>query len=123
MTAGRGKRGGPGFGRNWWLEAYILLSLYKRGAAHGYELLDRLARYDIRWPGQGSVGIVYKQLRDMEARGLVLSNWELGGKGPPRRIYNITPYGISYLEDIVQILKGHLVTISEFIRDFEERRR
>ncbi len=119
---GRGRRGGPGFGRNWWLEAYILLSLYK-GSAHGYELLDKLARYGITWPGKGSVGIVYKQLRDMEARGLVSSAWDTIGKGPPRRIYTITPLGVEYLRDIVNNLKAHLVTISNFITEFEERRR
>ncbi len=119
---GRGRRGGPGFGMNWWLEAYILLSLYKR-PAHGYELLDKLAQYGITWPGRGSIGIVYKQLRDMEAKGLVSSNWDVMGKGPPKRIYTITPCGIRYLEEMVQSLKGHLVTISNFIKEFEERRR
>ncbi len=119
---GRGKRGGPGFARNWWIEAYILLSLYK-SPAHGYELLDKLARYGITWPGRGSIGIIYKQLRDMEARGLVISNWDTMGKGPPRRIYNITPYGVTYLTEIVENLKTHLSTISEFINEFEERRR
>lgn len=119
---GKGRRGGPGFGMNWWLEAYILLSLMK-GPAHGYELLNRLSEYGIAWPGRGSIGIVYKQLRNMEMKGLVVSTWDVGGKGPPKRVYTITLQGMEFLEKIVEDLKAHLSTITGFIREFEERRR
>ena len=116
---------GLGFEKRWWLSAHILLELFK-GSTHGYELLDMLSRKGITWPGKGSIGTVYKQLRDMEAGGLVQSMWDTEGKGAPKRIYTITSYGIKYLENITTSLKLHINFISNFIDEFEknkERRR
>ena len=38
-------------------------------------------------------GLAYRSLREMEANGWVISNWEMGTSGPPRRVYEITPAG------------------------------
>ena len=68
-----------------------LLLLLHHGPAHGYTLLEQLGEF-------GPVGfdpsVIYRTLRDMEARGWVTSTWdEEQTQGPPRRVYTITALG------------------------------
>ena len=78
----------------------LLLSLEQ--PAHGYELLRRLdtvgpARPEERgrYPDSGAV---YRILRNLEKDGLVRSTWEdAPGRGPERRIYELTLSGLSLI--------------------------
>jgi DNA-binding PadR family transcriptional regulator len=90
-----------------------LLLLLHQGPAHGYTLLDELADC-------GLVGlnpsVVYRALRDMEARGWVSSIWDdEETQGPPRRVYQLTAEGNKALDASMSELRearrriGHLV--------------
>ena len=69
----------------------VLLLLLHQGLSHGYALLDRLGEYGL---DQVDPSAVYRTLRDMEAQGLVASNWdEQETQGPPRRVYGLTAHG------------------------------
>jgi DNA-binding PadR family transcriptional regulator len=68
-----------------------LLPLLHRQPAHGYTLLEQLQGF-----GLGGIAprVIYRALRDMEARGWVASKWdEEQTQEPPRRIYRITARG------------------------------
>jgi PadR family transcriptional regulator PadR len=68
-----------------------LLLLLHREPAHGYTLLERLQEFGL---GGIAPSVIYRALRDMEARGWVASTWdEEQTQGPPRRIYRITALG------------------------------
>jgi PadR family transcriptional regulator PadR len=68
-----------------------LLLLLHRQPAHGYTLLEQLQEFGL---GGIAPSVIYRALRDMEARGWVASTWdEEQTQGPPRRIYRITALG------------------------------
>ena len=69
----------------------VLLLLLHHGPAHGYTLLERLGEFGL---GDLNSSVVYRALRDMEARGWVTSAWDAEQtRGPPRRIYHLTALG------------------------------
>ena len=91
----------PGRGRRWrhrgWsrravrlLEPVLLLLLH-HGPAHGYTLLDRLDEFGL---GDLNPSVIYRALREMEAREWLTSSWdEEQTQGPPRRVYELAPLG------------------------------
>jgi poly-beta-hydroxybutyrate-responsive repressor len=69
----------------------VLLLLLHQGLSHGYALLEQLGEYGL---SQVDPSAVYRALRDMEERGLVVSTWdEKEAQGPPRRVYRLTALG------------------------------
>lgn len=91
---GRGAGKGRGRFRAQLMEPVILLAL-RHQPAHGYTLLDELDRFGL---GQMDPSMLYRLLRDMETRALLISQWEEEEtQGPPRRIYRITPQGLEAL--------------------------
>lgn len=70
-----------------------LLLLLREGAAHGYDLVERLSPFGFT----SDPPVVYRNLRRMEREGLVTSSWDTTGRGPARRVYRLTPLGESRL--------------------------
>ncbi len=99
----RGRWGGRGHGRRAvrMLEPVLLLLLH-HGPAHGYTLLERLTEFGL---GDLNPSMVYRMLREMEAKGCVTSTWDdERTQGPPRRVYCLTPQGDEVLASWVQDL-------------------
>jgi PadR family transcriptional regulator, regulatory protein PadR len=71
-----------------------LLLLLREGPAHGYDLVEQLVPFGL----SSDPPVVYRNLRRMEAEGLVESAWDTSGKGPARRVYQLTGRGESHLE-------------------------
>ena len=68
-----------------------LLLLLHHGQSHGYTLLERLGEFGLE---DLNPSVVYRALRDMEAKGWVTSTWdEERTQGPPRRVYCLTALG------------------------------
>jgi PadR family transcriptional regulator PadR len=79
-----------------------LLLLLHREPAHGYTLIEQLEEFGL---GEIAPSVIYRMLRDMEARGWVVSTWdEEQAQGPPRRVYRITALGDEVLATRVQEL-------------------
>jgi DNA-binding PadR family transcriptional regulator len=77
-----------------------LLSLLEPEPAHGYTLKHQ---YD-RWFGRNrqlAFGQVYSTLSRLERNGLVAQSQVELGQGPERRLYEITPEGVTRLDDWV----------------------
>ena len=79
-----------------------LLLLLRIRARHGYDLSQALADF-----GMGAIdtSVVYRSLRSMEMDGLIVSQWEQGGSGPARRVYQVTPLGRARLGSWVSQLQ------------------
>ncbi len=77
-----------------------LLALLKGWTAYGYDLVQRL---DAAGFGDYNKGSVYRALRQMEALGLVSSHWDTASEGPARRMYTVTPYGLTFLQSWLAI--------------------
>jgi PadR family transcriptional regulator PadR len=83
-----------------------LLLLLHHGPAHGYTLLEGLGGFGLAHLDSSGI---YRTLRDMEAKGWVVSTWdEERTQGPPRRVYRITALGDEML--------------AQWVRDLEESR-
>ncbi len=75
----------------------LLLSVLKRGPAHGYLLIRSLATSS---KGAFDVpeGTVYPALHQLEANGLIESVWDKSD-GRRRRLYSLTPEGRAFLNE------------------------
>ncbi len=100
------------------LEPCLLLLLHQR-PAHGYELLDGLREFGFD-KLEVDPSTVYRALRWMENHGLVESRWDLGERGPPRRVYRITPEGDLALASWVEDLRETRKMLGDFIQAYEE---
>jgi poly-beta-hydroxybutyrate-responsive repressor len=76
------------------VQPWLLLLLLQK-PSHGYELMERLGQ-DEEIP-DADPGLLYRTLRQLEEDGLVRSTWDTEGKGPARRLYEVTPEGVDYL--------------------------
>ncbi len=69
----------------------LLLLLVGEDPAHGYGLVERLGRMGVP-PRRANT--LYRELHDLEKKGLISSFWETSQtRGPPRRVYRLTPAG------------------------------
>ncbi len=95
-----------------------LLVLLREGASHGYTLVDGLRRFGFV---EGSIdpSIVYRTLREMEQEGLVISEWDTTGSGPPRRVYQVTPAGEEYLQWWIEDLRRTREELDRFLAIYE----
>jgi poly-beta-hydroxybutyrate-responsive repressor len=98
---------------------HCLLLLLRERPAHGYDLLERLDPFG--WSFSPSdPGRLYRMLRNLEAEGLVSSEWEPSRAGPSRRIYQITRAGKQELHRGVKGLVETRRRIQVFLSRYEE---
>lgn len=100
------------------LEA-CLLCLLKEEKAYGYSLMDRLSDFGFE-DNTIDMSAIYRNLRNMEGDGLVISSWESSGQGPDRRVYNITPQGEEELDNWIILLRDRKKRITSIISKYEE---
>lgn len=95
--------------------APCLLLLLAESPGHGYELMERLKPLGFDWNGPGPI---YRELRSLEAAGLVRSSWFVGQAGPGRRVYEITPSGRKFLDRSIAAVAGLQGLIDEYLARF-----
>jgi PadR family transcriptional regulator PadR len=108
MPRGRGHGWRRGYSRRVarMLEPTLLLLLHHE-PAHGYTLLEKLSEFGL---GGFDPSVVYRALREMEARDWVTSTWDdEQTQGPPRRVYCLAAQG----DEVLKL----------WARDLEETRR
>ena len=123
MHRGRHRRG-RGAGRRFaggairrFLEPVLLLLLH-RGASHGYELVGSLSPFGL---GEVAPGPVYRTLREMEAAGLVQSEWDTESSGgPARRVYRLTQAGHRHLAEWVAELRETEGALGRFLTAYDQ---
>ena len=93
-----------------------LLLLLAQKAAHGYELMERLAQDE---DAGADPGLLYRTLRQFEEDGLVRSSWDTEGRGPARRVYEITEDGLDYLHAWAVDVRRTQARLERFLADYE----
>ena len=119
MARGRRRRGRGQFSGEIrrFLEPVLLLLLHQ-GASHGYELVGALEPFGL---GGMAPGPVYRTLRDLEAMGLVQSEWDTQSTaGPARRVYNLTEAGHHHLAGWVKRLRETDNILHRFLTAYDQ---
>lgn len=101
---GQGRGRGGGRRKMFFLESCLLVLLH-REPGYGYSLMNGLKDFGFQTE-EMDVSVLYRALRELEAAGLVRSEWdEEKSLGPQRRMYAITPQGEVALADWIQALR------------------
>lgn len=99
------------------LEPCLLLLLHC-DEIHGYELLENLNPFGF---AQNPVDLstVYRLLRDLEDKGLVVSHWDTSNAGPARRLYRLTEEGDCRLTRWVEELRETDRVLHNFLDTYD----
>lgn len=97
------------------LLAPCLLLLLAEREGHGYELVERLGCLGFDWDAKP--GPTYGELRKLEGAGLVASTWDLGTRGPARRVYQLTGTGRRALQAAAQ----DMAAVAELAETYRRR--
>ena len=97
-----------------------LLALLRERPTHGYELIAALP--ELLGTDRVDVGNVYRALRGLEDRGLVVSEWRDDLPGPAKRSYEITPDGRAGLERWAEWLREARMRIDRLLERIGEGR-
>jgi DNA-binding PadR family transcriptional regulator len=98
----------PGGRRGRWLEPFLLV-LIGEEEAYGAAMIARLNDLCLA-PNGVDVGMAYRTLRELEAEGLMVSQW-VADNGAPRRAYRLTAAGRQALDEWIAVMRerGRLV--------------
>jgi len=113
---GAGRCCSPGSRVRGFIQPWLLLLLLQK-PCHGYELMERLAQ-DEETPG-ADPGLLYRTLRQMEEDEQVRSMWDTEGKGPARRLYEVTPEGVEYLHTWAVNIRRTRKRLDRFLAEYE----
>ena len=79
------------------LRQLLFLGLSQSERSYGYELAEAVRGYGLAIDMAG----IYRELRSMEQKDLLSSEWEPSDNGPDRRVYMVTPEGREALAQAV----------------------
>lgn len=123
MPGGRRSGNRPGRGRRrQGLMGFLrpaLLFMVKREDAHGYSLLDGLAKFGFD-PERIDPSLIYRALNDMEKTGWLSSQLGKESLGPQRRIYKILPEGEAYLAELIKGLRRRRDEIDSLLQAYDQ---
>ncbi len=112
-------RAHPGSGKaERYIQSSLLLGL-KIKPSYGYELIHTIQKFGFV-QGQAPPGMIYRHLRELEADGLVQSEWQTEGTGPARRIYRLTVEGEEALVLWITYMESMANNLINFINEYKE---
>jgi PadR family transcriptional regulator PadR len=112
----------PCAGRN--LDTFIqpaVLAVLSEGPLHGYSILRRLGEVPMFHARVPDAAGVYRLLRAMQVRGLLASVWDVPGKGPAKRLFEMTPAGLDCLALWASTLGDYHRRIGQMVRMLQRR--
>jgi DNA-binding PadR family transcriptional regulator len=114
-SSGSHRRTGSGKSERY-LQPSILLSLQRR-PSYGYDIIRTIQEFGFV-EGHAPPGMIYRHLRELEAAGLVVSAWRTEGRGPAKRMYELTPEGREALRLWVDHMQDQAKKLTGFIRAY-----
>jgi DNA-binding PadR family transcriptional regulator len=82
---------------------------------HGYRIAQRIADMPMFHGEQPDASGIYRFLRAMEERDLVLASWDVSDRGPAKRLYKMTAAGRRCLSRWVETLESHREAIGTLL--------
>jgi len=92
----------------------ILLFLAEQDL-HGYGLIQKLMDSPMFKGEKPDPTGIYRFLKLMEDRRLVVSSWDFAESGPPKKIYKITGEGVACLQRWTSTLRDYLTSIETLV--------
>ena len=99
-----------------YIQPSILMGL-RRTPSYGYEIIQTIQEFGFV-EGQAPPGMIYRHLRELEAAGLVASSWKTEGRGPAKRVYELTPEGKEALALWVRYMEDQALKLTNFIKTY-----
>lgn len=99
------------------LRPLLFLALSHSDRSYGYELAEAVRDYGLSIDMAG----VYRELRSMEHKNLLASEWEPSENGPDRRVYIVTDLGRQALAQAVADLRLARDQLSLALADFDSK--
>ena len=93
----------------------ILLALAEQ-SLHGYALAERIGEMPLFRGSKPDASGIYRFLRTMEGKGLVVATWSLSESGPARKSYQITPSGQACLRQWTATLEEYREGITALLK-------
>jgi len=94
---------------------WVLLTLHQNPSLHGYEL-TRIIREHIEASGMHiNMTGLYRHLKALEQRGMLVSQWDTDANGPARRTYILTENGKACLFHWMETLHTQASLIDAFL--------
>jgi PadR family transcriptional regulator PadR len=98
------------------VEPVVLLLLKKKGRSYGYDLGNDLHRHALT-DAEIERAALYRTLRNLEANGNVVSEWETDAGGPARRVYKLTKRGEQHLQEWAEVLDHVSAAMARFVKE------
>lgn len=86
------------------------------GPLHGYRLVEQIAAFPTFQGKPPDSTYIYRLLRNMEKKGLVVGSWDTSRQGPAKRLYRITADGHQCLMKWVEVLSRYRAAIGGLVR-------
>ena len=100
----------------------IILAVLWESPCHGYRLIQKIARTKLWYGVTPDPAGIYRTLRDMERRGLIVSQRVLdGGKGHECRSFSITEGGGACHKNWLRTLRRYQAGIEELIQMLDQQ--
>jgi PadR family transcriptional regulator PadR len=98
------------------VEPVVLLLLKKKGHSYGYDLSGEFREYALT-DSEIESGALYRALRQLEANRNVVSEWDVKGNGPARRVYKLTARGEKHLDEWASVLEHVSKSMARFVAE------
>lgn len=118
LTGRRSKRKTGAGKAERFIQPSILMSL-KRRPSYGYEIIQNIQEFGFV-EGPAPPGMIYRHLRDLEAAGLVTSEWKTEGAGPAKRVYHLTSEGDEALALWAEYMQEQAQKLTNFFRTYRK---
>jgi len=93
-----------------------ILVILMDGPLHGYRVAERIGEMPGFACQKPDMSGVYRFLKAMEGKGLLVSSWDVSDGGPAKRIYQITESGEACLRKWITTLEGYRKSITDLLR-------
>jgi len=93
-----------------------ILVILADGPLHGYRIVEQLGEMRMLAGHKPDASGVYRFLKGMETKGMVVARWDTSGTGPAKRVFQITGSGESCLRQWIATLEDYRDGINSLLK-------
>jgi PadR family transcriptional regulator, regulatory protein PadR len=92
-----------------------ILAVLSQERSHGYRIAEKIRETPNFFTQKPDMSGIYRFLKSMESKGLVVSSWDTPGSGHAKRLYEITAAGRACLVRWITTLEDYLSAVSALL--------